>query len=206
MWTSVLLESCAADRLHLWNCVPQLICSPISLSPLPPPHCFSLSLLSLPWILSSHPSEAITLPANRSSEKAVSIFPYCSKLLVPQQSWAGLQHTEAWPECWGLNQSPSPPPHEFDSDKIPSWIFSGLELCEFQESLWNPVLIFHNLCTESILAFLSIHFCLVTPSLNADCVLHKLTKLQSFCFIGTFCLLPSGTMSGRLQADYNSLS
>lgn len=40
------------------------------------------------------------------------------------------------------------PPHEFDSDKIPSWIFSGLELCEFQESLWNPVLIFHNLCTE----------------------------------------------------------
>lgn len=36
------------------------------------------------------------------------------------------------------------------------------------------ILIFHHLCTENILASLPIQFCLVTPSLNADCVLHKI--------------------------------
>lgn len=41
---------------HLWNCVPQLICNSISLSPLLAPHSPSLCILSLPWVLSSRSS------------------------------------------------------------------------------------------------------------------------------------------------------
>lgn len=109
---------------YLWKCVPQLICSSISLSPqllmalLSPSSPYHGSFAAIHHKQS--PSLLITL-----LKKLFLVFLTApSSCATAELHWLVAHGGMAWVQ--GTKSQLLCPPHKFDSDKIPSWIFSGL--------------------------------------------------------------------------------